>query len=48
LDPKTPLFIDDPSQLGQADENNRLQFEKVVEEVKFNDSKRDYSYGALS
>jgi len=48
LDPKTPLFIDDPSKLGQADENNRQQFEKVVEEVKFNDSKRDYSFGALS
>jgi len=48
LDPKRPLFIDDPKQLDQAEEHHRQTFEKVVEEVKFNDSKRDYSFGALS
>lgn len=37
LDPKTPLFIDDPSQINQVDESLNKKLKSVIERVQFND-----------
>lgn len=47
-DPLTPLFIDDPSQLDKLHEQDADKYQAIVEEVKWNDEERDYSYNALS
>jgi small subunit ribosomal protein S9 len=33
LDPKTPLFIDDPSQINQVDESLNKKLKTVIERV---------------
>jgi hypothetical protein len=37
IDPKTPLFIDDPSQIDQVDESLNKKINRVYEKIKFND-----------
>jgi hypothetical protein len=48
MDPKTPLFIDDPSQIKNNTERMQQKLTNVYEHVKFNDEQRDYSYNALN
>lgn len=48
MDPKTPLFIDDPSQIDMLDETQGKKIQQVYDIVKFNDARRDYSYNSLS
>ena len=48
MDPKHPLFIDDPKQIAQNDENIQKKLTKVYEQVKYNDEQRDYSAAALT
>ena len=48
MDPKAPLFIDDPKLINQNPENLQRKLAKIYEQVKYNDEQRDYSASALT
>jgi len=48
MDPKTPLFIDDPSQINKLPEEEAAEIRDIYDRVKFNDDKRDHSYNSLT
>lgn len=48
IDPKSPLFIDDPSIINQANSNMQPKLDLIKEQVDYNDSTRDYSEASLT
>lgn len=48
IDPKSPLFYEDPSIINQATGTLHPKFEKIKEQIEHNDATRDYSEHSLT
>lgn len=48
FDPRTPTWLDDPSQIDEEPTMERFAAKEIIAEVKFNDAMRDHSIGSLT
>ena len=48
VDPLKPLLIDDASELDQIPEGQDTPYRDIVDRIKYEDSRTDYSYKSLT
>lgn len=47
-DVKTPKWFDDPAEINKMNEAERDEHQEIIDEVRYNDSQRDYSEQSLT